>query len=777
MLIKQEENNVVTKNKDDKMTRYLKRILQRYFEIEEQYSKETREAIIIQAFTRLKEALNAEANDAVICINEKSGAICLDITDLNGEPKFDKRTAYNKEFCENNEEQEDTIVRGNDYRLNDNRIPLAHVHTTHNINGLDEILEQYEIINNAHVHKNKDVLDLIRYSGAMTSIDLLLLEELSKSADEYIIHFEEQDSYVFNVIKRFINQFDNLSNNVTNRINYIKSKLDSWINFTESAEYADKMANDLKNELNHLQHSYLSHEELATLRSVLNTVPHIIVENDFQMNSRFNIIYNNEDDYGNIKLIAQAISETTINNSDLSYVHNGNLNNAGIEVYLEYTDKNNESCKELLPTIINLNDNVNDTLDLTYMTSSDNKLSFFATRAIELSNIFEFKRQLQFEHIVSNSLSEYEEEYGDKIYIDYKNIEDIEGNNYYDDIIDYVPNETTTINYNGYTITTTYETNPFPTSYNNLDSWENFTKFSIHNNNSSASGVGVKLIRRYYYDGEPITNWTYVDSGLWDNYDQGVNANYDWHMQTPIMSDPIVAIKGKCISYTKDEETYEIYTKYGYSQIEEVGYKFQVFSSYTETQSMTKEQKKNVNYGSFQETPEMKFNVYNHNIDKHTIRLGIIELDNIASGSEITINQYCKITRTNISNREDKYIIKIKRPYDKGLFFENTDNNFTNEEFEKYSTENNFTLASSEDLDYLKLIYDVNKSSTESSERVLLHNNKVSKINNYGTIEDKEDNENINDYFGVFSFKKLSDILKNAKIHYQILQVPGKGES
>ena len=40
-----------------------------YFEVEENYSRETREAIIIQAFTRLKEALNAESNSKIQIIN------------------------------------------------------------------------------------------------------------------------------------------------------------------------------------------------------------------------------------------------------------------------------------------------------------------------------------------------------------------------------------------------------------------------------------------------------------------------------------------------------------------------------------------------------------------------------------------------------------------------------------------------------------------------------------------------------------------------------------
>ena len=153
MALKEHDNNIITKEENDPVTIYLKNIIQRYFQIENDISQETKEAIIIQAYTRLKEYLNAFTNQYIICINERSGAIDLAIRDFGGEEAFDKNDAFNKDFCDvitetktlwngtdetyNNygEEQADHIVAGDDDRLYDARIPLAHIHTIDEING------------------------------------------------------------------------------------------------------------------------------------------------------------------------------------------------------------------------------------------------------------------------------------------------------------------------------------------------------------------------------------------------------------------------------------------------------------------------------------------------------------------------------------------------------------------------------------------------------------------------------------------------------------------
>lgn len=786
MLIREKDDNIVIKTKDDKMTLYLKRILQRYFEVEENYSRETREAIIIQAFTRLKEALNAESNSKIqiININEKTGAIGLDITDLNGEWAFKKNTAFNKDFCDNGEETENTIVMGNDYRLADERIPLGHIHEIADIADLQDLLDQCEVINNAHVHKNKDVLDIIKYVGSRTELDLKLLEELSGTAEQYIIHFEEQDSYVFNVVKRYINQFDKLTDNLSKRITYIKSKLDEWTELDEVITYANTRNVELKNELGHLYHNYLSKSEYAILKEVLESVPYIQLEEDYEPTQSFKIIYKKDGEEERTKFILESEETINISGTELANVYGHNLNNANMEVFLNYKDSNNEDCRENLPFMMNINDNVNDTLNMTYITTSGNKLKILANRMLELPYEFNSDRKLHFSYFVGSTNPEITDEYSNSISIGYKSVDYETSSISFNDIVDYTPTESMSVTFNNYNINLSYTTTYIDSI---ADPWDNWVALSITNNNGAPLNYGARLIKRFYLNGEPTTDWEFVDIGLFDNYQDGVNAPYTWYEYTPVQTDPIVAIKGRCTNYvdtqTNTEETYEVITKYGYEGIEEVGYKFQIFSSISELEGFTDDQLEDVTYGSFQEAPELKINIYDHNLDRHDIKIGILPVENLTQNTETTVNKYCKVKYTKLNDRERRYIINIKRPFDEGIYFESLGNDFTVEDFNEYMTKNNFKLA--KDLDYVKIIYSPDKSN-EYGGKLIENNNKLSIINEDGTISpliesDYTDEDiqgiTIQDFIGYYPLSKLDDILDSASIHYQMFNVPGKGEN
>ena len=786
MLIREKDDNIVIKTKDDKMTLYLKRILQRYFEVEENYSRETREAIIIQAFTRLKEALNAESNSKIqiININEKTGAIGLDITDLNGEWAFKKNTAFNKDFCDNGEETEDTIVMGNDYRLADERIPLGHIHEIADIADLQYLLDQCEVINNAHVHKNKDVLDIIKYVGSRTELDLKLLEELSGTAEQYIIHFEEQDSYVFNVVKRYINQFDKLTDNLSKRITYIKSKLDEWTELDEVITYANTRNVELKNELGHLYHNYLSKSEYAILKEVLESVPYVQLEEDYEPTQSFKIIYKKDGEEERTKFILESEETINISGTELANVYGHNLNNANMEVFLNYKDSNNEDCRENLPFMMNIDDNINDTLNMTYITTSGNKLKILANRMLELPYEFNSDRKLHFSYFVGSTNPEITDEYSNSVSVGYKSVDYETSSISFNDIVDYTPTESMSVTFNNYNINLSYTTTYIDSI---ADPWDNWVALSITNNNGAPLNYGVRLIKRFYLNGEPTTDWEFVDIGLFDNYQDGVNAPYTWYEYTPVQTDPIVAIKGRCTNYvdtqTNTEETYEVITKYGYEGIEEVGYKFQIFSSISELEGFTDDQLEDVTYGSFQEAPELKINIYDHNLDRHDIKIGILPVENLTQNTETTVNKYCKVKYTKLNDRERRYIINIKRPFDEGIYFESLGNDFTVKDFNEYMTKNNFKLA--KDLDYVKIIYSPDKSN-EYGGKLIESNNELSIINEDGTISpliesDYTDEDiqgiTIQDFIGYYPLSKLGDILDSASIHYQMFNVPGKGEN
>jgi hypothetical protein len=121
----------------------------------------------------------------------------LTIRNLGGEPAFEKKTAFNKDFGNT----EGTICEGNDPRLYDNREPLQHVHKIAEIKGLQEKLENVGIPKGLHIHDNKNILDILQYSGTKAKIDLIILDHLQKSVNEYqesLKSYQKEADSIFN---------------------------------------------------------------------------------------------------------------------------------------------------------------------------------------------------------------------------------------------------------------------------------------------------------------------------------------------------------------------------------------------------------------------------------------------------------------------------------------------------------------------------------------------------------------------------------------------------
>lgn len=76
-------------------------------------------------------------------------------TELNGkEPAFNKNTGFNKNFGNT----AGTVCQGNDSRLSDARVPLAHVHAITDVSGLQSALDGKSDV--AHAHVISDVTGL-----------------------------------------------------------------------------------------------------------------------------------------------------------------------------------------------------------------------------------------------------------------------------------------------------------------------------------------------------------------------------------------------------------------------------------------------------------------------------------------------------------------------------------------------------------------------------------------------------------------------------------------
>ena len=133
MALEQHEDNRFTKERDD-VEKYLLRIIQRYFDIQNVYTQESIEAIIIESLTRYKQSIFHEKGGFIFSLNQKTGHIILTIRDLGGETAFEKQSAFNKDFGD----EADTICEGNDPRLEDEREPLQHEHEISDVKGFTE---------------------------------------------------------------------------------------------------------------------------------------------------------------------------------------------------------------------------------------------------------------------------------------------------------------------------------------------------------------------------------------------------------------------------------------------------------------------------------------------------------------------------------------------------------------------------------------------------------------------------------------------------------------
>ena len=418
MALKEHDNNILIKEYNDPVERYLRRIIQRYFQIENDISQESKEAIIIQAYTRLKEYINALDRKYILCLNEKSGAIDLTIRDLNGEESFEKNTAFNKDFCADGIEEADHIVSGDDSRLSNARIPLAHTHEIEDIIGLRELLEEYHLINGGfHLHTNFSILEMLIYTGSMISIDLLLLEDLEGKVNKAVEKFTETNEYFVNTAQKYINQLQNIFTAVYNRLNYIDTNIDSWIkNFVQDSNlYTDNKSFEIKNQIRVFLKHYLSKEEYDLLERKLNQAIKLVHQGEFDFkdielrnpaidsictNTRtgyFNFDYRFDIKEGYTKIALFNKQSIEIEESILNYFHNNDLNNCMYKCYLDYT-KDEVHYRDQLPHIYQVNDSVHDFILIYCDTDSDNNFNIHAKRLsylpVYLDNYFIFNTHI-----------------------------------------------------------------------------------------------------------------------------------------------------------------------------------------------------------------------------------------------------------------------------------------------------------------------------------------------------------------------------------------------
>lgn len=128
MRIQRKENNIYIKTLDN-IDSYLINIINRYFQNDEKDIRLNVENIINEAIRRFKEDIEITIEDiitktSVASVNGKKGNVVLKYSDVGAEKSFNKNTAFNKNFGN----EDGTVCEGNDPRLSDPRTPLKHSH-------------------------------------------------------------------------------------------------------------------------------------------------------------------------------------------------------------------------------------------------------------------------------------------------------------------------------------------------------------------------------------------------------------------------------------------------------------------------------------------------------------------------------------------------------------------------------------------------------------------------------------------------------------------------
>jgi len=278
MNFKEHDNSIVTKEKSD-IEKYLLRIIQRYFDIENNYTKESIEEIIMESLTRFKQSVILE-NGFIFSLNKKTGNLILSVQDFGGQPRFNKNTAFNKEFGI----VANTICEGDDPRLSNARTPIYHNHVIGHINGLAELLKPAESAAEIDVHVNHSVINMLRYTGERIEIDLIFLEYLEQSINKYYENLEFSQREAGSILRSGLETIENQLIEVKHLVEVVQDMVTNDINWLPKAkEYADIGITKNKNELLQAILKCLTQANVDTLRDFFKSSYRVITDGEIPL--------------------------------------------------------------------------------------------------------------------------------------------------------------------------------------------------------------------------------------------------------------------------------------------------------------------------------------------------------------------------------------------------------------------------------------------------------------------------------------------------------------
>ena len=259
-IIKQHDNANYSKEQND-VEKYIMKIIQRYFLVEQEYSENQIESIIVEAIRRVKIYL-ADHQAGVFAVNHKTGDVHLDITDFDGEPAFDKNTAFNKDFGN----EGDTICEGNDYRLSNPREPLPHTHYVDEIPGLEDLLyDRYGLIFISHVHRDKEAIEKIIYTGTQPEIDLILIEQFMEMVVMFIVQIKNIEITAENIKKDFSDFIDSIEPKINDIITMYSEFLSEQPWVEAARKYTNDKKNSFVNKYTEMLKSYITYDRMVEL--------------------------------------------------------------------------------------------------------------------------------------------------------------------------------------------------------------------------------------------------------------------------------------------------------------------------------------------------------------------------------------------------------------------------------------------------------------------------------------------------------------------------------
>lgn len=336
----------------DTVERYLLGLVEQYFKNSNVAAATSREYIIKKAVERMHEELSFE-NIGVLSITlpngkTSTGAVNITLEDLGGEPTiYPKFSAFNVPFGT----EQNTACEGNDPRLSDKRYPLAHKHEVSEIIGLEGILSTLtgkleRVAGFMHEHENKNILDMIIYSGTNDTIDLNVLDTLDDNLT-VIVDGVRQDIALYRTeVSNDIAIVEADIASVRQEIESAKNEvlLTNQSYYEQAKQYVDETIDVVKNEIHSEMNNLVPRTFEYQMLNIANNVMTVAGFMEFNVSSVLNTNMDSVSQHGEIDIDAAILDTINARKCDLQ--------SCQIELYIEHNDPmTNKIVRSVLPYI------------------------------------------------------------------------------------------------------------------------------------------------------------------------------------------------------------------------------------------------------------------------------------------------------------------------------------------------------------------------------------------------------------------------------------------